>query len=91
VTISAGKAHDRAVKAAAAVSRSFLDRAGGDRKVAARLRAEHFSELGRRSGARRRAQAAERRRAELAALQARGVEIVSDEELLRAAVRQVKR
>jgi hypothetical protein len=71
--------------------RSWLERAGGDRGLADQLRSEFYSELGKQSGARRRANAAKRRAEELAALRAEGVVIVSDEELLRAARRQVKR
>jgi hypothetical protein len=88
VSISPSKAHDRAKKAAAAVSRSFLDQAGGDRDLAERLRREHFSELGRRSGSRRRAKAAERRAedaarraAYFAELEAAGVRFTSEAEL----------
>jgi hypothetical protein len=59
---------DRLAAANAAFRRSFLDRANGDLELAARLRSEFFSEMGRRSGARRRAIAAERARAQRAAL-----------------------
>ena len=52
---------DRAAKARDALQRSFLDRAGGDRVEAERLRREHYAEMGRRSGSRRRAKAAARR------------------------------
>jgi hypothetical protein len=91
VTISPDKAHDRAVKAADGLRRSFLDQAGGDRELAARLRSEHFSELGRRSGDKRRAQAAKRRADELAALRAAGVEFATEAELLKAARQLVRR
>jgi hypothetical protein len=91
MTISADQAHDRALKGKAALSRSFLDRAGGDRQLAERLRSEWYSELGRRSGSKRRAKAAAKRAAEQRALEGRGVTIVSVEELLAIARGQVKR
>jgi hypothetical protein len=89
MTISAYQAHDRALKGNAALSRSFLDRAGGDRQLAERLRSEWYSELGRRSGSKRRAKAAAKRAAEQRALEGRGVTIVSVEELLAIARAQV--
>jgi hypothetical protein len=85
MTISADQAHDRALKGNAALSRSFLDRAGGARQLAERLRNEWYSELGRRSGSKRRAKAAAN------VLLGRGVTIVSVEELLAIARAQVKR
>ena len=91
MTISADQAHDRALKGNAALSRSFLDRAGGDRQLAERLRSEWYSELGRRSGSKRRAKAAAKRAAEQRALEGLGVTIVSVEELLAIASAQVKR
>jgi hypothetical protein len=91
MTISAAQAHDRALKGNAALSRSFLDRAGGARQLAERLRNEWYSELGRRSGSKRRAEAAAKRAAEQRALEDRGVTIVSVEELLEIARAQAKR
>jgi hypothetical protein len=91
MSISPDQAHDRSVKAMRTRQRSWLERANGDRALADRLRSEFYSEMGKRSGSRRRANAAKRRAAELAALRAQGVVIVSDEELLRAARLQVKR
>jgi hypothetical protein len=71
--------------------RFWLERAGGDRDLADRLRSEFYSELGKRSGSRRRAKAAKRRAEELRELRAQGVEVMSADEVLGAAVRQVKR
>jgi hypothetical protein len=78
--ITPGQAHDRALKAAAAFRRSFLDRAGGDVDLAERLRSEHYREMGRRSAARRRAKA-EARRAQLERT-ARELGIVTEAEFL---------
>ena len=78
-------------KGNAALSRSFLDRAGGDRQLAERLRSEWYAELGRRSGSKRRTKAAAKRGAEQRALEGRGVTIVSVEELLAIARAQVNR
>ena len=82
---------DRTAKSQATLTRSFLDRAGGDRELAERLRSEWYSELGRRSGSKRRAKAAAKRAAEQRALEDRGVTIVSVEELLAIARAQAKR
>jgi hypothetical protein len=68
MSISPSKAHDRAVKGNAALSRSFVDQANGDLELAGRLRSEWYSEMGRRSGSKRRALAAARRAARRAAL-----------------------
>jgi LAS superfamily LD-carboxypeptidase LdcB len=82
VTISPDQKHDRAVKGQAALSRLFDQRAGDDRELADRLRREHFSKMGKRSGSRRRAKAAARRAAELAALAQRyGLTLTSESEL----------
>jgi hypothetical protein len=89
--ISPDKAHIRSLKAAAGLKRSFLDRAGGDHELAERLRSEFYSEMGKRSGSRRRAIAAKRRAKELRGLRAQGVEITTADELLQAARQQVKR
>jgi hypothetical protein len=86
MTISPDKAHDRALKASAAFRRSFLDRAGGDRVLAERLRREYYSELGHRSGSKRRAKAA-LRAAELAR-EAEALGIMTEAELLRLAQRR---
>jgi hypothetical protein len=94
MAISPDKAHDRALKANAALRRLFLDQAGGDRELAERLRSEWYSELGKRSGSRRRAKAAARRAAELPALQAAyggHLPFVTDAELLRMAREQARR
>ena len=73
------------------LARSWLDQAGGDRQLAERMRSEWYSELGRRSGSKRRAKAAAKRAAEQRALEGRGVTIVSVEELFAIASAQVKR
>jgi hypothetical protein len=92
VTISPDQKHDRAVKGQAALSRLFDQRAGDDRELADRLRREHFSKMGKRSGSRRRAKAAARRAAELAALAQRyGLTLTSESELADLARQQVKR
>jgi hypothetical protein len=76
----------------AALARSFLEQANGDRDLAERLRSEFYSEMGRRSGARRRALAAKRRAELIAAEEARtGVRFTSDDELLARARDLVKR
>jgi hypothetical protein len=76
----------------AALARSFLEQANGDRDLAERLRSEFYSELGRRSGARRRSLAAKRRAELIAEVEARtGVRITSVDELAALARAQVKR
>jgi hypothetical protein len=91
MAITPDQAHDRSVKAMQTRQRFWLERAGGDRDLADRLRSEFYSELGKRSGSRRRAKAAKRRAEELRELRAQGVEVMSADEVLGAAVRQVKR
>jgi hypothetical protein len=94
VTISPDKAHIRSLKAAAGLRRSFLDQAGGDPILAERIRSEFYSEMGKRSGSRRRAKAHARRRAEVAELERAGLHITTMEELeklLAAARAQVRR
>jgi hypothetical protein len=69
-----------------ALNRSWLEQAGGDREEAARLRSEYFSELGKRSGSRRRAIAAARRAAKIAELEAAaGLRFTTVDELARLA------
>jgi hypothetical protein len=89
VIVLPSQSDDRTAKSQATLTRSFLDRAGGDRDLAERLRSEYFSELGRRSGSKRRAKAAAKRAAEQRALESLGVIIVSVEELLAIARAQV--
>jgi hypothetical protein len=82
----------RTAVASAVFRRSFLDRAGGDPDLAERLRSEFYSEMGRRSGSRRRALAAKRRAEKIAALEAAaGQRFTSSDELLARARAQVKR
>jgi hypothetical protein len=83
VTITPDQRHNGGVNSYAALARSFEDQAGGDRELADRLRSEYFSELGKRSGSKRRAKAVARR----AALQrqARELGLSSEYELLRLA------
>jgi hypothetical protein len=82
---------DRAAKANAALWRKFLEEAGGDRELADQLRSEYYRDLQSRSAATRRANKAAKIAAELAALRARGVEISTFDEVLRAAQELVKR
>jgi hypothetical protein len=81
--------HDRGRKGQATLARSWLEQAGGDQELADHLRSEYFSELGKRSGSRRRAKAAARRAAMIAELEAQaGLRLTSADELLAIAVRQ---
>ncbi len=92
MTILSVSRRDRGLRSQATFARSFLEQAGGDPDLAERLRSQHFSEMGRRSGSRRRALAAERRAAEAAELEARaGLRITSTEELARLAGVRVER
>lgn len=56
--ITPSQAHDRALKGQSALSRKFLDQAGGDQALADELRREHYRQMQRRSLAKRRAKRA---------------------------------
>jgi hypothetical protein len=85
--ISPSQAHDRALKGQSALSRKFLELAGGDQALADQLRREHYRSMQRRSLAKRRAKRA-RRAAEAAA--ALGITTTEDD-LLRVARQQQRR
>jgi hypothetical protein len=74
--ITPSQAHDRALKGQSALSRKFLDQAGGDPVLAEQLKREHYRQMQRRSLAKRRAKRA-RRTAEAAS--ALGITITEDE------------
>jgi hypothetical protein len=86
VTIMPGGRRFSGLAGQEALNRSWLEQAGGDREEAARLRSEYFSELGKRSGSRRRAIAAARRAAKIAELEAAaGLRFTTVDELARLA------
>jgi hypothetical protein len=58
VTISPSQARDRALKGQAALSRKWLELAGGDQALADQLKREHFRSMHRKSLAKRRAKRA---------------------------------
>jgi hypothetical protein len=76
------QSQDRAAAARAALQRSFVDQAGGDREEAERLKREFYAGLGRRSGVARRAKAAARAAAEQATLAELGFRVVTEAELV---------
>jgi hypothetical protein len=84
---------DRVPPTLAKLYRSLWEQAGGDRELFERLRSEHFAELGKRSGSRRRAKRAARIAAEMAGLEAAaGIRFTSEDEVLALLARQqVKR
>jgi hypothetical protein len=76
------QSEDRAAAARAALQRSFIDQAGGDREEAERLKREFYARLGRRSGVARRTKASARAAAEQATLAELGFRVVTEAELL---------